>query len=60
MLVLWNDYNSMMSLNNHVLVWCYRRKEDSTIGWILSMLGSWKLDVGITINCPEDEFKDYK
>ena len=37
-----------------------RRKEDNTIRWILSMLGSWKLGVGITISCPEDEFKVYK
>ena len=37
-----------------------RRKKEITIGWILSMLGSWKLDVGITISCPEDKFKVYK
>ena len=34
-----------------------RRKGDNTIGWILSMLGRWKLNVGIMISCPDDEFK---
>ena len=52
MLEIWSNCNSMMSLSNHVLVWCNRRKEDNTIGWILIMQGSWKLDVGIAISCP--------
>ena len=60
MLVIWSNCNSMMSLRNHVLVGTNRRKGDSTIGWILGMLGRWKLNVGITISCPEDEFKVYK
>ena len=33
MLVLWNDYNSMMSLSNHVLV-LYKQKEGRQYNWM--------------------------
>ena len=44
MLVLWNDYNPMMSLSNHVLV-LYKYKEGRQDNWMdLRILGSWKLE----------------
>ena len=50
----------MMSLSNHVLVW-YQQKEGRQHNWMdFSILGSWKLDVGLEIHCPDDDFKVYK
>ena len=60
MLEIWINGNSMMSLSNHVLVW-YQQKEGRQYNWMdFSILGSWKLDVGIMISCPDDVFKVYK
>ena len=57
MLEIWINGNSMMSLSNHVLVW-YQQKEGRQYNWMdFSILGSWKLDVGLEIHCPDDEFK---
>ena len=45
----------MMSLSNHVLVWC-PKKEDETVQWD-GFKNARKLDVGVMISCPDDEFK---
>ena len=58
MLEIWIKGNSMMSLSNHVLVW-YQQKEGRHYDW-MDLINARKLDVGIMISCPEDEFKDYK
>ena len=44
MLVLWNDYNSMMSLSNHVLV-LYKYKEGRQYNWMYFKYAR-KLEVG--------------
>ena len=57
MLVIWSNCDSMVSLSNHVEFGTNRRKGDSTTGWILVYYESWKLDVGLEICCPDEEFK---
>src|SRR4051812_4682087 len=54
MLEIWINGNSMMSLNNHVLVWC-QQKEGRQYNW-MDFKYARKLDVGIRISCPYDEF----
>ena len=52
---IWINGNSMMSLSNHVLVWC-QYKEGRQYNWMdLRILGSWNND-----QLPDDKFKDYK
>ena len=58
MLVIRSNCNSMMSLSNHVLVWC-QQKGERQYNW-MDFKYARKLDVGIMISCPEDEFKVYK
>ena len=57
---IWINGNSMMSLSNHVLVWC-QQKEGRQYNW-MDFKYAWKLEVGCWNNdkLPDDKFKDYK
>ena len=55
MLEIWINGNSMKSLSNHVPVWC-KYKEKRQYIW-MDFKYARKLDVGIMISCPDDEFK---
>ena len=57
MLEIWINGNSMMSLSNHVLVW-YQEKEERQYND--GFKNARKLDVGIMIRPPDDEFQVYK
>ena len=56
MLVIWSNCNSMMSLSITSQFGTNRRKGDGTLD---GFKNARKLDVGIMISCPEDEFKVY-
>ena len=47
---IWINGNSMMSLSNHVLIWC-QKKEGKQYNW-MSFKNARKLEVGIMISCP--------
>ena len=47
---IWRSCNSMMSLSNHVLVWC-QQKEGRQYNW-MDLRNTRKLDVGLRISCP--------
>ena len=58
MLVIWSNFNPMMSLSiSHLTLVPIEGRETVQLD---GFKNARKLDVGITISCPDDEFKVYK